>query len=170
MLLRPTSLSRQQKRKKSKGQACKWYDRTPRHEREQCPARNVTCSNCSKPGHFEKVCRSEKAAIRAVDTTIDTLIVDTLNNNLSSSDTWKAELNVNDKLIKFRLDTGADATVLPLDTFNQLLSAPLSPSDNVLCGPNRAKLDVAGYFTAVLEWQGKQTMQAVYVLKELHQQ
>ena len=86
---------------------------------------------------------------------INTLFLDTLNNNSSSSDTWQAELNVNDKLIKFCLDTGADATVLPLDTFNQLLSASLSPLDKVLCGPNRAKIDVAGYFTAVLEWRGK---------------
>ena len=104
-----------------------------------------------------------------MDATIDTLFVDTLNNNLSSSDTWQAELKVNDKLVKFRLDTGADATVLPLDTFNQLLSAPLSPPDKVLCGPNRAKLDVVGYFTAVLEWRGKQTTQTVYVLRDVHQ-
>ena len=162
--------NRQQKlRKQNQGQPCKWCGRTPRHEREQCPARNATCRNCNKPGHFEKVCRSEKAAIRAVDATIDTLFVDTLNNNLSSSDTWQAELKVNDKLVKFRLDTGADATVLPLDTFNQLLSAPLSPPDKVLCGPNRAKLDVVGYFTAVLEWRGKQTTQTVYVLRDVHQ-
>ena len=162
--------NRQQKlRKQNQGQPCKWCGRTPRHEREQCPARNATCRNCNKPGHFEKVCRSEKAAIRAVDATIDTLFVDTLKNNLSSSDTWQAELKVNDKLVKFRLDTGADATVLPLDTFNQLLSAPLSPPDKVLCGPNRAKLDVVGYFTAVLEWRGKQTTQTVYVLRDVHQ-
>ena len=95
--------------------------------------------------------------------------MDTLNNNSSLCDTWQAELKVNDKLIKFRLDTGVDAIVLPLDTFNQLLSASLSPSDKVLCGSNHAKLDVAGYFTAVLKWRGKQTTLAVYVLKDVHQ-
>ena len=28
------------------------------HNRKNCPARNVTCHNCGKNGHFSKVCRS----------------------------------------------------------------------------------------------------------------
>ena len=31
------------------------------HKRELCPARNVTCHNCSKTGHFAKVCRARSS-------------------------------------------------------------------------------------------------------------
>ena len=33
-----------------------------RHPRFKCPARNAICNNCSKKGHFQKVCRANKTA------------------------------------------------------------------------------------------------------------
>jgi predicted aspartyl protease len=159
----------------SQGQ-CKWCGRTPRHDRQQCPARDVTCRKCGKHGHFEKVCLSSVKSLCAVDTPMPTddskftgaLFLDSLSSS-TQPDAWQAEIGVNDKLVRFRLDTGADATVLPKETFDQLLFASLTQADKVLCGPNRAKLDVAGCFTAILQWQGKCTAQTVYVLRDVHQ-
>ena len=110
-------------KKVSQGQCqpCKWCGRTNKHDRRQCPAHDVVCRKCGKHGHFEKVCRSTTQAVCAVDTPIDTLFLDSLNNS-SSVDSWSAEVKVNNKPIKFRIDTGADATCLPVDIFEQLLS------------------------------------------------
>ena len=30
------------------------------HKRELCPAKNVTCNNCTRKGHFKAVCKSSK--------------------------------------------------------------------------------------------------------------
>ena len=69
----------------------------------------------------------------------------------------------------FKLDTGADATVLPKHLFDQRFNEHLLPADKCLCGPNRAKLDVAGYFMATLEWKQKRVSHKVYVIRDVHQ-
>ena len=130
---------------------------------KKCPARDVDCRKCNKHGHFEKVCHSTVQAECAVDTPIDAMYLDTFNSS-RFSDTWSAEVRVNDKPIEFRIDTGADATCLLVDVFEQLLSAPLSPTDKALCGPNRTRVNVISSFTAVLECLDKKFTQIVYVL------
>ena len=42
--------------------ACPWCGKSPAHERRRCPARGVTCHQCSKKGHFQKVCRAPARA------------------------------------------------------------------------------------------------------------
>jgi hypothetical protein len=83
----------------------KWCGRQ-NHDRQQCPAREAICRNCKKTGHFEKVCRSEKKSVRAIST-MNTLFLDTVSND-KQVNTWQVDVSVN-KLVKFRLDTGADA-------------------------------------------------------------
>ena len=39
---------------------CYFCGGNERHKRDKCPARNVVCSNCSKRGHYGKVCLGEK--------------------------------------------------------------------------------------------------------------
>jgi hypothetical protein len=71
--------------------------------------------------------------------------------------------------LKFRLDTGADATVLPAVTYSRLFRGPLSPAYKLLCGPNRAHLDVLGRFDAQLKWRDHLTTHTVYVVRDIHQ-
>jgi hypothetical protein len=75
---------------------------------------------------------------------------------------------VNSKLVKFRLDTGADATVLPAEIYSRLFQRPLSSADKLLCGPNRAQLDVVGRFAAQLRWRDRLTTETVYVVRDIH--
>ena len=130
-----------------------------------------------KHEHFKKVCRSaHQKAIRALDASVacdtpaNTLFVDALSGP-EPSNNWHAEVSINNVIVKFRLDTGADATVLPIEIFNQqpLCNTPLSAADKVLCRPNRAKIDVIGYFTAALQLRDKSSTQNVYVLRDVHQ-
>ena len=92
-----------------------------------------------------------------------------LSDSLTNSDIWHADIKVNNTVVNFRLDTGADATVIPIDTFNTLISSPLSPSDKTLCGPNRNRLQIAGCFSAILQWHDKQASQTIYFLNDVHQ-
>ena len=48
----------------SKEQSCGFCGNW-KHERSVCPARNTTCYKCGKPGHFGKVCRSNKQGKRS---------------------------------------------------------------------------------------------------------
>jgi hypothetical protein len=102
-----------------------------------------------------------KKTVRAISTT-GTLFLDNVSNN-KRVNTWQAEVCVNNKSLKFRLDTGADATVLPAVTYIRLSRDPLSPADRLLCGPNRAQLDVLGRFDAQLQWRDHLTTHTVYL-------
>ena len=42
---------------------CIWCGRR-QHRRKLCPAKEVTCSNCHKQGHFHTVCLSKKQAVK----------------------------------------------------------------------------------------------------------
>ena len=50
------------KQKFNKNKNSCWNCGNARHARSQCPARDVECSNCHKPGHFAKVCMSSSAS------------------------------------------------------------------------------------------------------------
>lgn len=99
---------------------------------------------------------------------MDALFLDTVSSE-KQHNTWEAELRVNDKPVKFRLDTGADVTVLPAGTYSRLFQSPLQPVDNLLCGPNRVQLDAVGRFDAQLQWRDRLTTQTVYVIRDVHQ-
>jgi hypothetical protein len=153
--------------KPPEGQAtCKWCGRKM-HDRQQCPAREAICRNCKKTGHYEKVCRSDKKTVRAIST-MDTLFLDTVSDD-KRVNAWQADVSVNHKLVKFRLNTGADATVLPAETYSRLFQRPLSSADKLLCGPNRPQLDVIGRFDAQLQWPDRLITQTVYVVRDIHQ-
>jgi transposase InsO family protein len=157
-------------------QPCKWCGKDPGHSRQQCPAqiKKVSCSNCFRVGHYAKVCLSKKRPspaekpVQAV-TSANSLFLDTISMADDSNNTWYAEIHVNGKPVRFRIDTGADVTAIALETYRDLSDAPLKPAEHVLSGPNRATLDVVGCFTAQLQWRDACSSQLVYVLRVLHQ-
>jgi transposase InsO family protein len=162
--------------------SCKWCGRQPAHQRASCPAKDVTCNNCRKKGHFAKVCQSSAAAgnIKSIfaqpasdaifeDDTYDALFLNTLSDS-SATDAWRADIIVDGKAsISFKLDTGADATVIPWSTYQKHLTQPLQPSDKRLFGPNRAPLDIAGMFRATLTWRSASSTQSIYVMRDVQQ-
>lgn len=52
------------------GPSCPRCGKSPLHPKLKCPAREATCSNCRKKGHYQSVCRSKKlpwpAKVRSV--------------------------------------------------------------------------------------------------------
>lgn len=109
-----------------------------------------------------------QSTVYSVAATTTSLLLDTLGNS-SLSDTWSVEVMVNNKPIKFLIVTGADATCLSVDIFEQLLSALLYPAGKVLCNLNYFKLNVAGYFLVLLQQKSQQIMQTIYMLHDVHQ-
>ena len=37
---------------------CSWCGKSPKHDRQHCPAREANCRKCKKKGHYQTVCRS----------------------------------------------------------------------------------------------------------------
>ena len=63
---------------------------------------------------------------------------------------WAVTLDVENTPVHFKIDTGADVTVLGLPTFLKLSNVTLTPLDRRLEGPDGSALNVAGKFNCLL--------------------
>ena len=95
----------------------------PSHPPNHCPAKDVTCSACKKKGHFAKVCRSSKR-VQSVDdgSSEDDVSVMTIGetvNMVKNNSKWKTNALIGNHNVKFKIDTGADVTVIPEDIFRR---------------------------------------------------
>ena len=76
-------------------------------------------------------------------------------------------MNLDNVETEFKIDTGADVTVVPADMYSSERFHKLQKSNKILFGPGQTKLYVQGKITATLSKNGKSTTQDVYVVAGL---
>ena len=146
--------------------ACTRCGKHPTHDRQHCPAKDVTCRKCGKRGHYQVVCRS--ARVSQVDTHTDLseaflgAIGDTTDNP------WSVTIDVNGTQIELNIDTGAEVTVISEEAWRKVGQPALSPPDRTLRGPDTHKLPTTGQFTARLSKDEHKVEEEIYVVKGLH--
>ena len=134
------------------------------HPRKNCPASNATCYNCKRRGHFTQVCKSEKHAHEVVDEADgEEFFLGAISNN---SNSWTKQLVVENEPILFKVDTGADVSILPFALYQEKLEhKPLFPSKTVLRGPGGNSLQVVGYIKCKLSYKDSHIYSKLYVTK-----
>ena len=163
---------------------CSRCGQTPSHGRAYCPASEAICHNCKKKGHFKAFCRSKSAIDQLAETTeiqdgVDSLVTsksaeESDDNSFlgmiheNKSNPWVIELTLNDQAVQFKIDTGADVTVIPNTEYSRSRDGPLSPADRTLSGPGQHVLKVKGKFEGYLERNHRSIQQTVYVIEDLH--
>ena len=93
---------------------------------------------CGKIGHFKSVCRNISAgsSIRTVETD-DTNFLGTIHSSeVSAVETnkWTKNLKLNRREMLFKIDTGADVTVIPVSCYTRKQDGPLQPAKRLLTG------------------------------------
>jgi hypothetical protein len=175
---RPPAASR---RNTQPGNKCTFCGKHP-HERKQCPARDASCHKCKKKGHFKSVCRS--SAVNNIQgdsgdvTDFDyeeqqyENVQDNDNYLFSLSDghttDWCVKVRVNSTSITFRVDSGADVTIIPKALYDSdFAHIPLRPAIRILRGPDNKSLHCLGYFMATFSRAGLVLQEKeVYVLAQ----
>ncbi|KAL5491281.1 hypothetical protein EMCRGX_G016538 [Ephydatia muelleri] len=76
---------------------------------------------------------------------------------------WFVTIQLQGISVRFKIDTGADVTVIPESVFKSIRNANLMHSDRILCGPARNAL-LIGQFNATLKHRGGVTSEEVYVV------
>ena len=108
---------------KTKHKSCYRCGAQPGHPPQCCPAKDATCNACNKKGHYSKVCKSSKRVHRVgEDLDKDDISVMTINeavNTIKTSEKWRTNLLIGNAEINFKIDTGADVTVIPEEVFRQ---------------------------------------------------
>ena len=94
-----------------------------------CPAMDKECHRCNKKGHFKKMCRTKLSGIETTEEQkefLGTIQVDTANSNIATSP-WTAPIKANERVVNFKIDTGADVTVIPTKQYDSVKDGPLMP-------------------------------------------
>ena len=94
--------------------------------------------------------------------------VDSADANTTTSP-WVTQININDRVVNFKIDTGADVTVISDKEYDSVKDGPLSPANKALNGPSQETLEVCGQFTAELQHTATRAKakQEIYVVKRL---
>ena len=136
----------------------------------QCPAHDTECHKCRKVGHFQSICRSVRglSEIKTEQTSYD-FFLSTIDNVSSTTKSWTVDVKVNGEPIRFKADTGADVTAIPLNDFHKLADVKLHPPKKVLHGPAKHPLKVSSQFTGTLLYKQRKTQGEIFVVEGLLQ-
>ncbi|XP_064475825.1 uncharacterized protein LOC135389723 [Ornithodoros turicata] len=128
-----------------------------KHQRKDCPARKATCDFCGKQGHFAEVCRKRLSRRRGQKS--DSVELSTI----STRKAWFIDVDVNGYSVHFKVDSGAEVTVVPpsFPGCPDVLDALKSEFTAV----GSYFLNVKGTFRATLSWRGRSVTETVYVVQ-----
>ena len=80
---------------------------------------------------------------------------------------WMVHLQMNNQLIKFKIDSGADVTVIAEADYLEARDRPLQSPTTILRGPNSIPLSVSGKFRGQLRKGDKVSYEDIFVVKDL---
>ncbi|XP_031330692.1 uncharacterized protein K02A2.6-like [Photinus pyralis] len=160
---------------KNDTKSCRKCGLIPRHAFASCPSRNDTCKKCGKIGHWSTRCLSkvnnrQNPKIASVETAPD----EEDNFFMGSIDTskpkkpWRAIVNVNDTNLDFKLDCGADVTVIRWDDLKKL-NKTLVDAPKSLISASGDKIQIVGTFDADLRYRNRKSLEKIYVAKKLRE-
>lgn len=126
----PRLRKRAHQRPPTRQKVCSWCGMQP-HPRSECRAKDSTCNKCRKRGQFANVCRSGSA--RGNSSSVQGFLGST--SSTAAPSKWDVNISVNGVQLPFRIETGADKTVISEATFHQHFQhLPLRPPPRQLSG------------------------------------
>ena len=114
----------QQRQKQVSAQKmCSRCGKSPSHGRPQCPACEATCRKCGKKGHYQVVCRSAQS-IRLIAADQEEVFIASIDERVPTVNAgnypWVVTISINGSPVKFKIDTGADVSVISDTTYRHL--------------------------------------------------
>ncbi|UYV63212.1 hypothetical protein LAZ67_2003458 [Cordylochernes scorpioides] len=117
------------------------------YSKEQCPAKDAICNKCRKKGHFAKVCHTK--TIQEVSSSQNNAFIGI----------------VNDQPIKFKIDTGAEVSVMPEEIYLQHFGYLKTEKADKNPFAVSKKIEVNGMFQAFLESKRQKCEESIYIVK-----
>ena len=152
----------------------------PRHPTpDKCPALSVTCHKCQRKGHYASQCLSKTvapspaatpAAAQEVEVELSDSEEDTFLGAVNSDrgTVWRTNVKLQGREIVFKMDTGAEVTVISDSVYHTLNNVRLEESSRSLYGPAHQSLEVMGQFNGKLKRGKRSHSEKIYVVKDLH--
>ena len=151
-----------------------------RHGSAKCPAIGQRCRKCNRLDHFEVCCRTKPSKFKTVQ---EVELSNTENFSEESGacsydpsffmgsievedsePVWNTNTEICGSVVTFKIDTGADATMMSEATFNSLRGKPrLQKSTSLLTSP-AGHLDCIGNFVEETDFKGKWYKFRIFVI------
>ena len=103
--------------------ACSRCGRGQHKKDSDCPAKGKQCHGCGMYGHFSACCRSKQVQAVDAEEEDEVYYVDAVHVQ-GTEPAWYTELSLRSHNIKFKIDTGADVTIIPKSLFQTLTPCP----------------------------------------------
>lgn len=162
------------KQQQTSGQnMCTRCGRTPWHSREDCPVKTQKCNKCGKIGHYAKMCKTKavhglEAREPAPNEMFTEAFLGTIHTNSNKQGNWMLNLQVNGYKVTFKMDTGAEVTVISKQIYDNIPGEKsLTQPNKVLYGVGSQPLEVLGSFPCKLQHKGKTFQDEVYVIQSM---
>ena len=114
---------------------CGWCGRAF-HPVNQCPAIDAICRKCQKKGHFQHMCGSKLVAAVSVESTDYEFLGTITSSHVDSAEAggkpWMICLQMNNQLMEFKIDSGADVTVIAETDYLETWDGPLQMPSRIL--------------------------------------
>ena len=152
---------------KPRDQKCKRCLRN--HPPKKCPAFGKECLKCGGKNHFAKACftKDNSSKLHTVQPhegpEIENLFLEEIAKNSRAELTHT--LKVNGELISFKLDTGAQCNVIPLEVYKSLKPQPeLKQSDTKLTAYGGSRIPTVGTCKVNIEHDSQNLSDDFYVV------
>ena len=144
----------------------------------ECPAKGKQCLKCRKLNHFARVCKSKNHSsnrtghrdVHAVEDDEDydsELFVDIVSTERKNEESAYADIGLGpqNQQMTFKLDTGAQANVIPAKDFATLMpSTPIRTDNRKLTGYGGHALKVNGYCTLEGRYKSNSITRKFYIV------
>lgn len=139
---------------------------------KSCPAYDAVCRSCKKKGHYSRCCQTRTRAANELvdaDNQDNQYFVDAIDahtgpvNAIDKSQPWYTTVYINEEPFRFKLDTGADVTVMTKSEYNRFIVKPkLFKSDVTLVSVN-SNVKVFGFCMLDIKYKSNYYNLKVYV-------
>ena len=125
-------------------------------------------------GHFSSQCFTETVTVVGelppttdLDDMDDVAYLSTIDSDQGNA--WTCHINVNGHDVSFKIDTGAEVTVISDNITKSIGLHQLHPPSKKLHGPDNRPLEVIGEATARLVYKGTECTQPIFVVRNVKQ-
>ena len=149
--------NRQARQKTEKGTEIKCNKCGGSHAPRSCPAYGKTCNNCNKMNHYARCCMAgdTKRKVHTVDEEPKELFVDVVQAS-SEKQEWILPVTVNETIIPFKLDTGAQVNLLSAADYSTLkVKSKIHPVNVRVTGYTGESVPVKGSCLATFQHKGQ---------------